>query len=487
MRADRTPVLVGVGVATQREDDFRQAAEPLDLMLQAVRAAGADAGAAGALPGAQWIAVPRGRWRYGNPAGEIAREFGAVQARSVLTSVGVLQQSVVAEACGRIARGQAHTTLVAGADAGYRILRAQIAGERASERPTAGAPDEYWEPAEELRHPVEVRAGLKMPAGLYAILESAFRHARGWSVDAHRDRLAQLMAGLSSVAAGNPDAWLRRTVAPAEIRDASERNPMQAFPYTRFHCSTWNVDQASALLLCSAARAAELGIPRSRWVYPLASTESNHMVPVSARGRLHECAGARVAGKKALDAAQLLAQQLDLVDLYSCFPIAVETYAEALGLSLERPLTLTGGMPFAGGPYNNYQFQAIARAAQLLREGRGRHALVSCVSGVLTKQGFTVLGTEPPRGDFLQADVTDEVAREAQSRAVVDSHRGPAVVAGYTVLHGRGQPPRGVLLLDTPQGQRALATTDDPGWIERLQQDEWVGRSVPVAGQELQA
>ncbi|HYF20757.1 MAG TPA: hypothetical protein VEA40_23020 [Ramlibacter sp.] len=487
MSADRTPVLVGVGVASQREEDFRRAAEPLDLMLQAVRAAGADAGAAGALPGAQWIAVPRGRWRYGNPAGEIARHVGAGEARTVLTSVGVLQQSVIAEACGRIARGEAHTTLVAGADAGYRILRAQIAGERASERQTAGEPDEYWEPAEELRHPVEVRAGLKMPVGLYAILESALRQARGWSLEAHRDRLAQLMAGFSSVAATNPDAWLRRAVAPEEIRDASDRNPMQAFPYTRFHCSTWNVDQAAALLFCSAARAEELGIPRSRWVYPLASTESNHMVPVSARARLHECGGARMAGQAALQAAQLRPEQLDLVDLYSCFPIAVETYAEALGLSLDGPLTLTGGMPFAGGPYNNYQFQALARAAQLLREGRGGHALVSCVSGVLTKQGFTLLGTEPPPGGFVQADLTEQVARESQPREVVDSHDGPARVAGYTVLHGRGQPPRGVLLLDTPEGRRALATTQDPGWVERLQQDEWVGRTVPVAGQELQA
>lgn len=484
-RPDRTPVLVGIGMATQREEDHRRALEPMALMLQAVRAAGHDTGADAALPGTQWIAVPRGRWSYTNPAGAIARAVGAPQATSVLTSVGVLQQTLIGAACERIARGQAHTTLVAGSDAGYRLLRAQVAGVKADEDSEQGAPDEFWEPKEELRHPVERRAGLKMPVGLYALMESAYRHARGWSVQEHRDRLAALYAGFSRIAAGNPHAWLRRELPAAEIRDASERNPMQAFPYTRFHCSSWNVDQASALLFCSAQRAQELGIPRSRWVYPLASTESNHMLAVSARARLHECIGARVAGQAALDGAGLRAQDIDLVELYSCFPIAVETYADALGFTHDRALTLTGGMSFAGGPYNNYELHSTARAAELLRAGQGRTALVSCVSGVLTKQGFGLWGVEPPRAGFVQADVSDQVAAQAQPREVLESYTGAARIAGCTVLQGRGQPPRGVLLVDVPGGPRALATTADAGWIARLQQEECVGSEVRIAGQEV--
>lgn len=486
-----TPVLVGIGVATQREEDFRRAVDPMTLMLQAVDAAGRDAGAtanAGALPGVQWIAVPRGRWTYTNPAGAIARAIGAGEAKQVLTSVGVLQQTLIAEACARIARGEAHTTLVAGSDAGYRLLRAQVAGEKAAEESEQGAPHEFWEPKEELRHPVERRAGLQMPVGLYALMESAWRHAKGLSVDAHRDRLAERYAGFSRVAAANPHAWLRRELQPAEIRDAAPHNPMQAFPYTRFHCSSWNVDQAAALLFCSAQRAQELGIPRERWVYPLASTESNHMLAVSARARLHECVGARVAGRAALDAAGLDAGQVDLLELYSCFPIAVEAYADALGLApTAGPLTLTGGMSFAGGPYNNYELQSTARAAELLRAGEGRTALVSCVSGVLTKQGFGFWGVEPPAEGFVHADVSAQVAAEAEAREVLDSHSGPARIAGCTVLHGRGQPPRGVVLADLPNGQRALATTEDPGWIARLQLEECVGRELRIEGHEVAA
>ena len=477
---DRTPVLVGIGVASRREENFERGLEPMDLMLEAVRCAGTDCGSPLALAGAQSIAVPRGRWSYRNPAGEIARAVGAPAATTVLASVGVLQQTLIGEACARIAAGDAHTALVAGADAGYRLLRAQIAGQAPVDREQDDAPDIVLAPKDELRHPAEKRAGLKMPVALYAIMESAYRASQGWSVDEHRNRIAALGERFSRIAADNPHAWQRTPVDAAAIRDASPRNPMQAFPYTRSHCSSWNVDQAAALLFCSAARATELGIARSRWVYPLASTESNHMVAVSQRQDLAACPGAAIAGRAALDAAGLGVKDLDLVDLYSCFPLAIETYAAALGLPPTRDLTFTGGMPFAGGPYNNYVLQSTCRAAELLREGRGRTALVSCVSGVLTKQGFGLWSTSPPADGFALRDLTESVAKQVRTLDVVDGYTGAAKVAGYTVLHGRGQEPRGVALVDTPQGQRAMVTTQDPQLIERMQQEEFVGRTLQV-------
>ncbi|MFN0303373.1 MAG: hypothetical protein ACKVQU_23790 [Burkholderiales bacterium] len=482
--AARTPVLVGIGTATQREDDFTRALEPMDLMLNAVAAAGADSGNTQTLHGTEYIAVPRGRWSYANPAGEIARHIGAPQPITVLADVGVLQQTLIGEACARIARGASHTTLVAGADAGWRILRAQIAGQRATERMQDDSPDITLEPKSELRHAAEKRAGMKMPVGLYAIMESALRSSQGWSIADHRDRLARLGERFSRIAADNPHAWHGRVVPAADIREASERNPMQAFPYARAHCSTWNVDQAAALLFCSAARANALGIPRARWIYPVASTESNHMVPVSAREPLHDCPGARIAGQAALEAIGLAASQIDLVDLYSCFPVAVEVYAEALGLSLDRDLTVTGGMPFAGGPYNNYVLQATCRAAELMRAGRGRTALVSSVSGVLTKQGFGVWSMEPGR-DFAHIDVSDEVARAAPTLDVLDAYSGTGTIAGLTVLHGRGEDPRGVAVVTTSTRQRTVADTTNPALIARMQMEEFVGREVHVNNNEM--
>ncbi len=476
--AQRTPVLVGIGTAMQREDDFRLALEPIDLMLQAVQAAGANSGSAHALRGVQFIAVPRGRWSYANPAGELARHIGA-QATTLLADVGVLQQTLIGQACERIAQGEVHTALVAGADTGWRLLRAHMAGQPASERQQADAPDIHLSPATELRHAAEKRAGLRMPVGLYAIIESAWRAHQGWSVAQHRDELAALGERFSAVAAANPHAWQRSAVSAAEVREAAPRNPMQAFPYTRAHCSTWNVDQAAALLFCSAARATELGIDPARWVYPLASTQANHMLPVVARETLHACPGARIAGQAALHALGVPADQIDLVDLYSCFPVAVQVYAAALGLPLQRDLTVTGGMPFAGGPYNNYVLQATCRAAELMRAGRGRTALVSSVSGVLTKQGFGAWSMTPGRG-FVSADVSAEVARQSPALDVLADYTGPARIAGFTVLHGREQAPKGVAIVTTPNGQRAVATTAHAPLLARMQEQEFVGHDVLV-------
>ena len=482
-----TPVLVGVGVATRREDDPDRALEPIDLMLEAVRAAGADCGAQALLGEVGSIAVPRGRWRYRNPAGEIARAVGATGATTIVSSVGVLQQTLIADACQAIADGTVESALVTGADAGYRLLRARLAGGRAEERDQADEPDVRLEPKAELRHPAEVAVGLNMPVGLYAMLESARRAASGLSVDAHRDRLAARYARFAQIAAANPDGWTRMALDAATIREDGPSNPMQAFPYTRAHCSSWNVDQAAALLFCSAARAEALGIDRSRWVFPVASAESNHMVPLSARADLIRSPGADAAARAVLDAGGIAAANVDLIDLYSCFPVAVDAFADALDLPPDRDLTFTGSMAFAGGPYNNYVFQATARAAQLLREGAGRTALISCASGILTKQAFALWSTEAPAAGFVRRDVTAEAAAAEEEVLVVEDYSGGGRIAGCTVLHARGKAPRAVALIDTDDGARALAVSEAEETIAGMQTDEWVGRRVQIVAGRIAA
>lgn len=480
-----TPVLVGIGVVTQRVEDPARALDPLAMMIEATRAAGADAGAPGLLGALGRILVPRGRWSYGDPARAIARAVGAASAETVLSTVGVLQQTLLGNVCNAIAGGEIDVALVAGGDAGYRILRSRITGQEVPSPDPGGTPDVLLAPKEELRHEAEIRAGLRMPVGLYAMMESAFRARRGLSVDGHRDQIAALYSRFSAIAAENPAAWTREQFASEAIRAASERNPMQAFPYTKLHCSSWNVDQAAALLFCSACTAEAMGVPRDRWVYPWASTESNHMVPVCARPELDACPGARIAGKAALEPFGLAVDAVDMIELYSCFPIAVEAYAAELGIDITRDLTVTGGMSFAGGPYNNYVLQSTARMAQLLRAGRGRTGLVSSVSGTLTKQGFGLWSSQAPSTGFRFADLTEEVARAMPARAVALDAQGRGRVAGFTVLHDRGKPPFGVAIVDLEAGQRAVATTDDPALVAEMGGAELCGAAVAVTGERF--
>ncbi len=487
MSGRQIPVLVGAGTVMRREDDYTKALEPLDLMIEAVRAAGVDCGKPELLTEVDRIAVPRGRWRYRNPAGAIADAIGAGRAQTVLSTVGVLQQTLIANACEDIAIGKMDSAIITGADAGYRILRAKISGNYATERQQDEDPDVLLQPADELRHEAEVAAGLQMPVGLYALAESARRAASGRGLKEHREHLARMYARFSEIASENPDAWVREARSPDEIYEAGKHNPMQAFPYTRSHCSTWNVDQAAALLLCSEEKADALGIVAEQRIYPVASAESSHMVPLSARADFSRCIGAELAADAIYREARTGPEQIDLVELYSCFPVAVECFAEAARIPLDRDLTITGGMAFAGGPYNNYFFQATAKAAQLLKAGAGRNALLSCISGIMTKQAFALWSAERPRKGFARLDVTDEVAARSEQVEVETGFDGEGRVAGCTVIYSRRDDPYAVLLVDTAAGARALITSTEPQVLRSIETEEWVGRTVNAVDGRLAA
>ena len=480
-----TPILVGVGTATRREQDYRQALEPLDLMLEALSEAGRDCGNSGMLKEVERIAIPRGRWKYRNPGGDIAEAIGAVRAETVLSNVGVLQQTLIASACSDIASGKIDSAIVAGADAGYRILRARIAEGYASERQQETGPHTMLEPAKELRHDAELAAGLVMPVGLYALAESAYRAHAGLSVSEHREYLAKRYSRFSEVARENVDAWSRESRRVNDISEASDSNPMQAFPYTRAHCSSWNVDQAAALVFCSESKADALGISPSQRIYPVASVESNHMTALSAREHLWRCVGAELSAELLFRETGMNAQDIDLVDLYSCFPIAVESFAEAAGISRNRDLTITGGMAFAGGPYNNYFYQATAKAAQMLRQGQGRTALLSCVSGIMTKQAFALWSSCKPDKAFWTQDVTDSVSAQTSSIDIEPVFTGEGTVVACTVIYQRDKDPYAVLLVNTQTGKRALITSSDKTVIGSVESEEWVGRAVSADGARL--
>lgn len=292
---------------------------------------------------------------------------------------------------------------------------------------------------------------------------------------------------MSEVAANNPFAWNRRAVSEAEILDATGKNRMLAFPYSVLHNASWSVDQATALLLCSEATADRHGIPREHRVYPLSSSESNHITSVSSRVELGSCPGARIAGHAALDHAGLATSQLDHIDLYSCFPVAVETYAAALGVPLDSELTVTGGMPFAGGPFNNYVLQSTATMANVLRRRAGSCGMVTSVSGVLTKQGFGVWrGAMPNTEGFSSFDVSEQVAAVQSIKPVVEGARGTGRIVGLTVLTDR-QPARAVAVIDLDGDVRTVAYSEDPGIVGAFQTSEHVGHAVEVNGAEFVA
>jgi acetyl-CoA C-acetyltransferase len=474
----RVPVIVGVGAVDQRFEDPADGVEAVDLMVRAVEVALADAGGSATVASLRnriaWIGVPEGTWGYTDAGRLVAERLGLAhpdQVHTVQADVGVVQQDLLTAAAQRIASGELDVAVVVGGEAKYRQRRGSITSEPATEtvQPEGTAPDERWRPATMAVLDLEIVRNTVTPVAAYALIERALGHARGEPEDQHRDRVADLWATFAAVAAANPRAWDRTGPTAAEIRDAGPGNRMISFPYTKRLSAQWNVDQAAAIVLCSASVSGEVGVARDRWVFPHASTVSNHARSVTQRREIHRSPGAEVAAPRVLELAGIGADQLGPADLYSCFPVAVELLGAALGLPLDdpgRPLTVTGGLTFAGGPLNNYVLQAMVPLIEQLREDPSRPGLSSSVSGFLVKQAFSVWQAAPPTDAYRHEDVTVAVAEVADEVEVVDTTVAGALVTGTvataTVDIADGQPSRAVALVDLPDGTRTIANTVDP-------------------------
>lgn len=475
-----TPLLAGCAAVQQREMDIARSREAIALMIDAAQQAARDTGNTNILQHVQRIYVPKGLWPYGDPARMIADAIGAPTAKTVLAEFGILQQTLIGDACARIASGEIDCAIIAGGEAKFRALQANIQQVSAPETMQHATPDEIMLPDADLCLEAEMQAGLMMPVGFYAIMESALRFARAEGVDENRNRLAQRYHRFSEIAAKNPQAWKREVSSAENIRDAIGKNRMLAFPYTKAHNSEWNVDQASALILCSEKLADKLGIPDGRRIYPLASSESNHMLCLSQREQLHRAPGADIALQRALDHAHLKKGDIDYLELYSCFPAAVQIFADALAVDDARDVTVTGGMASAGGPLNNYVLQATCRMADLLRENRKANGLVSCVSGMMNKQAYGLWSTEKPANGFAFLDVSDDVKNISRPLDVLDHYEGDATIAGYTVLYQGEQPSRAIAIVDTLDGKRAVVYSEDLSVMQSMMTKEWCGRCVTI-------
>jgi len=488
-----TVVLIGAGIAQQRFDDPGEGVEAIELMWRAVEDAAVDSGTNAVLDLVTWVGVPEGTWSYRNPGALLAARAGRARAavHTVVADVGILQQDLLTRAIDAVARGT-KMALVVGGEAKYRNLRGVITGAPAAET-TQGeyvTPDETMTPGSLAAlgvHELEITRNTVTPVAAYALIENAIGHARCRSLDEHRDVVADLWAGFASVAADNELAWDRSGPSAAAIRDGVDGNRMISFPYTKRHSAQWNVDQAAALLLCTVRTAKALGIAADQWVFPHASAVANHAVAVTERQEIHRSPGAELAAPRVLELAGIGPDELTQIDCYSCFPSAVELFADALGLALHDPrrLTVTGGLAFAGGPLNNYVLQALVELVRRLRtDGDAGYGLSSSVSGFLVKQGFSVWSARPPGRGFLSDDVTTRVAERATTVDVVGDAHGPGSIATFTVDFAAGEPVRSVVLADvvdaaTPQRRaRTIVEHRDPAVARALMAEDPIGRAV---------
>lgn len=313
------------------------------------------------------IQIPKGYWKYRDPGRWIAKKNNIFNAETSVTKVGVLQQNLINTACLKIQNGDISGSLIVGGESRYKRVLSKKLGEKYIETELTDNPDHYIKAIDELRLPEEENELGQMAVGYYAILESAFRASNRIGIDTHNQNIANLYKKFSEIASKNKDSWNKVRFSKQDILDCSINNPMQAFPYNKLHCTSWNVNQSSAMIIVSKHVADKLNISESKRVYPLASSESNFMVPTILRDNLIEPIGMKLAAEFIIKICDDYKVKPNVYDLYSCFPIAVQMFAKSLCLDSDSLYTVTGGMSFAGGPLNHYVLTSSVKMIEEIR------------------------------------------------------------------------------------------------------------------------
>ncbi|WP_029105899.1 acetyl-CoA acetyltransferase [Mycobacterium sp. 360MFTsu5.1] len=477
----RTPVLVGYGQVNQYDEN--PGGEPVDLMEAAARAA-ADARVLEAVDAVRIVNLLSVRYR--DPGLLLAQRIGAPGAVTRYTPVGGnVPQSLVNQACLDIQQGRNDVVLIAGGETWRTRTRLKARGERLTgTEQDESVPLAPSDPEFTMAGPAELRIGLVAPSHVYPMFEQALRIAAGEAPEEHRRRIGELWARFSQVAEGNRHAWSREAVSAEQIWQPGPDNRMISWPYTKLMNSNNMVDQGAALILTSVGKAEQLQIPKERWVFPYAGTDAHDTYLIGERASFSGSPAIRIAGRRVLELAGLGIDDIDAVDVYSCFPSAVQVAARELGLALDdpaRPLTVTGGLTFAGGPWNNYVSHSIATMAERLVAHPGQIGLITANGGYLTKHSFGVYSTEPPANEFRWADVQSEVDAEPTVVAEDDWSGTGTVETWTTPVTREGTPEKVFVAVRTPSGSRALAVITDAAQAEASTREDLAGAKVTVS------
>jgi acetyl-CoA C-acetyltransferase len=462
----RVPVIIGAGQFTNRDENPTSAPDPFELMTEVANLASTDAGGTG-----NWLSRLTHCWmvhsislRHGDPATELARRVGAPDgAEARCTGMGGnIPQWLVNRAADLVRSGERPVVLVSGAEALATKRRAKKTGIRLDWPSSDGWPD-MWPPLEPDMgvHPLEDKNGLRQATTMYALVESAIAHSASDDPGSHMLAVGKLMSGLNEVATKNPYSWFPARRDADELITQTAENRIISFPYTKYLNAVMDVDMAAAVIVTDAETARAAGIASDAVAYLRGWSDAYDIWYLSERPDVDRSPALERCVNVALDSAGMASADIAAFDLYSCFPSSIEVSRGAFGIAREdaRPLTLTGGLPYHGGPGSNYVTHAIANALDHVRSSKGA-AAVHGNGYYLTKHAVGIYSSEAP------ATAPDPEALPQKSpppEVTLDSDAtGSARITAWTVPYDReGSPEAAIVLADLDQNVRTIARGDE--------------------------
>ena len=487
----RTPCLIGIGKHTWHPDEVGEqgAPEPLDMWEQVARAAADDSGVGNrVLEGLDALDIVYCQtWQYDDGPARLSERLGAAPKRKYYSGIGgTTPQVLVQDAAARILSGDSDLAMVAGAEA----LATQRAFKKRDERPTYSfKPDERrpfpWEAPfndSELAHEIQ-QAWLT-----FAVFDNARRAHLGIPLAEYRERLGKMMAPMTTVAAGNPDAWFRIERGVDELIEARPDNRMVGYPYTKYMVSIMDVDMAAAVIIASQERADTLGVPQDQRVYLRGWCYATDPIYVAEHDEMWRSPAMAAASAEALRISDIGVDDVAHLDLYSCFASSVNFARDALGIAENdsRSLTVTGGLPYHGGAGSDYMTHSIATMVERLRGDPGSYGMVSGVGMHMTKHVYGVYSTEPGAVEPPAQAAVQTRLDAAPRRAIVERYDGEATVAAYSIVHGRdGDPEWGALVCDLSGTERVYARLSDADELRDAETNELVGARVRLTPTDI--
>jgi acetyl-CoA C-acetyltransferase len=496
---DSTPILVGVGQLTQKGVPPQSALSPMDLMTRATQTALADTGIGSTLAAQiDTIAVVRSisdstdgtRFKlatYRDPPRSLAKRIGASPKQAFYSAVGGnTPQYLINHFAEKIAQGEVACVLIAAGEALETMVASAKQGIALDWQEDLGTDPTFIGLNKPGNSPHERAHQMHLPTNVYPMFENAIRGKKGRSIADHQLAMGKLFAPFTKVAAHNPHAWFQTERTAEELAFVSERNRMIGFPYPKMLNAMIFVDMAAALIMTSVGQAKAMGISPDKWVFLHGCGDANDIWHVSERIDLHSSPAIRTIAGKAFDMAAKTPAQMDYIDLYSCFPSAVEIGAAEIGIAEDdpRPLTVTGGLPYFGGPGNNYVLHSIATMAEKLRAKPTSFGLVTANGWYITKHSMGIYSTKPVEGPWTREDPARGQAEiDSMPRPVlVEAPSGAAKVESYTVVHLPKGPAIGIVVgRQLSDNSRFLSLVDESsGLVARMEQEEMLDRPGTV-------
>ena len=478
----KKPVVIGLGI-TQQKGSYAELDEALFLMEKVAMQAINDCGNSKIKDFIDVIDIPKGFWRYRDPGKWIAEKNNFSNAKTSVNKIGVLQQHLINNTCNKIIKSEIRAGLILGGESRAKMIAALKEGIEYKEMELSTNPDQYVKAKDDLYGEGEAEALGLMAVGYYAVMESAMRKSKNLNLKEHEDYLGSMYADFSEIASKNQYAASDKSISKDQIMLANSDNKPMAYPYNKYHCTSWNVSQASAILICEEGLADQLNISKQKRIYPMASSETNHMIALIQRPSLISSAGLKLASEKINEVVDKHSINLNLIDLYSCFPVAIQQFENVLNLNTKTSRTITGAMPFAGGPLNNYMLHATVQALLKLRTESG-HSLITGVSGMMTKQSFCLWSSEYQM-PFYHADVTKKAQQLDKPIPISTAKHGNGIVIGYTVLYEGTKPTLGVFYIEDSQGERKVVTSEDKAVITSMREEEWIEKEISFYGNQV--